>query len=71
MSDTEIRMYFHCRRCSVSGQTERLEAGISATGLRVDCKKHGLVGHFTPEKLRECLANPPECDCCPGGRHLS
>lgn len=67
----EIRMYFHCRKCVESRQTERLEAGLTETGLRVDCRKHGLVGHFTPERLAELIADRPGCDCCPGGKHLN
>lgn len=67
----EIHSYFHCKQCVRGGQTERIEAGLTRTGIRVDCKKHGLIGHFTPQQLTEWLAKGPLCDCCPGGMHRS
>jgi hypothetical protein len=67
----EIHSYVHCKQCVMGHQTERIEAGLTATGIRVDCKKHGLITHFTPDELRAQMARGPQCDCCPGGRHRS
>ncbi len=71
VSDLEIHTFFHCRQCVERQQTGRIEAGLTRTGIMVQCKKHGTVGHFTPEKLREWLARGPQCACCPGGMHRS
>lgn len=71
MDDLNILSYAHCRACVVGRQTERLEAGISRTGVVINCKKHGIVTHFSPEQLREQIARGPQCDCCPGGMHRS
>jgi len=67
----EIHSFVHCRKCVTGGQTERLEVGMTRTGLRVQCKKHGLIVDFTPEFLLAQLARGPQCDCCPGGMHRS
>jgi len=66
-----IELFIHCLACAQRGQTERLDVGLTSSGLRVDCKKHGLVGAFTPAKLADLLARRPGCDCCPGGKHVS
>jgi hypothetical protein len=63
-----IHAFIHCRRCVVGRQTQRLEVGLTSEGLRVQCKKHGLVGDFTPASLAARLAHPPECECCQGLR---
>lgn len=65
---SEIRGFLHCRRCTEGQQTQRLEVGLTGEGLRVQCKKHGLVGDFTPQALADLLAHPPECECCRGLR---
>jgi hypothetical protein len=67
----EIHSFFRCRACVTGGQTERLEVGLTRSGVRVQCKKHGLVVHVTPESLLEMIARGPQCDCCPGGMHRS
>lgn len=67
----ELSGYIHCRACTERGQTERLEVGIDATSLVVQCKKHGLVGAFTPDELARLLSHPPECECCAARRGLS
>jgi hypothetical protein len=71
MSDQDIHSYFHCRKCVIGGQTERLEIGLTRTGMLVACRKHGKVEHFTPDKLSEQLARGPQCECCPEGMHRS
>ncbi len=63
-----IQGFVHCRECTTRGQTQRLEVGLDAEGLVVQCKKHGLVVHFTPGSLADLLEHPPECDCCKGLR---
>ncbi len=67
---TEPQGFIHCRQCVARGQTQRLEVGLTRQGLVVLCKKHGLVGEFTPRALAELLAHPPECECCQGQRGL-
>lgn len=67
----EIHTFLHCRKCTLGGQTERLEVGITRSGIRVDCRKHGLVGHFTAEQVAEWVAKGIRCECCPGGMHRS
>lgn len=69
--DPPIHSFVHCRACHERGQTERLEVGVTRAGWRVDCKKHGIVVHMTPDELREQIARGPQCDCCPGGMHRS
>lgn len=69
--DIVIHSFIHCRACSTRNQTERLEVGMSSTGLVVQCKKHGIIVHYSTDQLREQLLRGPECDCCPGGRHRS
>lgn len=69
--DIEIHTFLHCAQCFRGGQTPRIEAGLSKTGVVVQCKKHGLVGHFSPEQLAQFLAKGPMCSCCPGGMHRS
>lgn len=59
----EIHSFVHCMRCVRGNQTERLEIGLTRSGIRFQCKKHGLVGHWTPEQLAEQLAAGPRCDC--------
>lgn len=71
MDDINIHTFFNCRACVVGQQTQRIEAGISRTGVVVQCKKHGLVGHFSPEQLAAVIARGPVCECCPGGMHRS
>ena len=61
---SSIRGFIHCRACTTRGQTERLEVGLTSEGLLVQCKKHGLVGEFTPDTLAALLTHPPECECC-------
>lgn len=60
----EIAAFIHCRRCVVGRQTQRLEVGFTGDALRVQCRKHGLVGDFTPASLAARLEHPPECECC-------
>ena len=71
MDDIEIHTFAHCRKCVESQQTPRIEAGLSRTGIVVQCKKHGLIGHWSPEQLTTFLARGPQCECCPGGMHRS
>lgn len=68
---SEIHTYAHCKQCFLRGQTQRLEAGLTTAGIRIDCKKHGLVCHFTPGELTNQIALGPRCNCCPGGMHRS
>ncbi len=65
-----IERYFHCRKCTVQKIKGRLKCGLTTTGFRCDCAKHGLIGHFTPEQLAILILNMPHCDCCPGGEHV-
>lgn len=65
------RGFIQCRTCAERQQTQRLEVGLTDTGLIVLCKKHGLVGEFTPEGLSVLLAHPPECECCRARKELS
>lgn len=65
---SDLRGFIHCRACVAGQQTQRLEVGLSSSALVVLCKKHGLVGEFTPESLGVLLAHPPECECCKGQR---
>ncbi len=69
--DTEILTFAHCKACFERGQTMRMEAGMSTTGLVIACKKHGLIAHFSPEELAGQLARGPQCHCCPGGMQRS
>lgn len=69
--DTTIHSFVHCKACGTRGQTERLSAGLSRTGVVIECKKHGLIVHFSPEELAHWLTLGVQCDCCPGGRHRS
>lgn len=71
MPDFTIHTFAHCKACVMGGQTPRIEAGLSSTGIVIQCKKHGLVAHFGPEELRAQLSRGPQCDCCPGGMHRS
>lgn len=64
MSEPRIHSFIHCKACVSRGQTERIEAGLTGTGLMVQCKKHGTIGHFTPEQLEDFLAQGPQCECC-------
>lgn len=70
-ADCDIHTFVQCKTCVLGQQTERLEAGISRTGVAIRCKKHGLVAHFSPEELLQQLARGPQCHCCPGGMHRS
>lgn len=65
---SEIHGFLHCKACTVGGQTPRIEVGLTSEGLRVQCKKHGIVVEFTPASLADLLSHPPECDCCKGQR---
>lgn len=65
----EIHTYLHCKRCLGAWQTERVEVGFTPEGIRLNCRKHGLIAHFTPEQIAERITRPPECDCCAGGKH--
>jgi hypothetical protein len=67
----EIHTFAHCKTCTVNHQTPRIEVGITRSGIRVDCKKHGLIVHLTPDELRAQISRGPQCDCCPGGMHRS
>lgn len=69
--DLAIHSFLHCRACTAGQQTPRLEAGVSRTGIVVQCKKHGIVVHFSPDQLRQFITRGPQCDCCPGGSHRS
>ncbi len=71
MADLDIHSFVHCKQCMLHYQTERLEAGLSHTGVVIQCKKHGLIVHFSPEELAQQLTRGPQCDCCPGGMHRS
>lgn len=71
MTRDQIHSYLHCKACTVGNQTPRLEVGLTPTGILVCCKKHGVVGGFTPEELREQVAAGPRCECCAGGRHIN
>jgi hypothetical protein len=67
----EIHSYAHCLTCVANKQTERLEVGLTRKGIQIQCPKHGLVWHLTPDDLRDQLAKGPQCMCCPGGMHRS
>jgi hypothetical protein len=69
MTRDQVHTFLHCKTCVMLGQTERLEVGLTATGMLVCCRKHGVVGGFTPEQLSEQVLLGPRCDCCPGGQH--
>lgn len=69
--DLLIHSFMGCKACAERDETQRLEAGLSRTGLVVQCMKHGLIVHLSPEQLRRQMAKGPQCDCCPGGRHRS
>lgn len=74
MADTapKIERYFHCRKCMASpGKSARIEVGLTRSGVRVDCKKHGLIGHLTPDGISGMIIENPPCECCAGGKHLS
>lgn len=71
IDDLEIHTYINCRKCVERRQTQRLEAGISKTGVVVNCKKHGIVVHVSPRHLALQLSRGPQCSCCPGGMHRS
>ncbi len=68
---SEIRSFVHCRRCAEGQQTQRLEVGLTGEGLRVQCKKHGLVAEFSLGTLADLLAHPPGCECCQRLKELS
>ncbi len=69
MTRDQIHSYFHCKACMTGNQTERLEVGLTPTGILVCCKKHGVVGGFTPAQLTAEIQRGPRCECCPGGAH--
>lgn len=69
MDNLEIHSFIHCRACVEGRQTPRIEVGVSRTGVVVNCKKHGIIVHLSPEQLQEELARGAQCDCCPGGMH--
>ncbi len=69
MNAPEILTFAHCRACVLGGQTPRVEVGLTTHGIRVQCKKHGLIAHWTPQQLADQVARGPQCDCCPGGKH--
>lgn len=71
MADFEIHTFAHCKACFQGGQTPRIAAGLSTTGVVIQCGKHGLICHFSPEELTQQLALGPRCHCCPGGMHRS
>lgn len=70
-ADLNIHSFMHCRTCVERQQIERLEVGISRTGVVVQCKKHGIVVHYSPSELQRQVGRGPTCDCCPGGSHRS
>ncbi len=71
MDDLKIHSFIHCKTCVLGRQTSRTEVGISQTGVVVQCKKHGIVVHMSPEQLTEQLTLGARCGCCPGGMHRS
>lgn len=74
-----ITTFFTCRRCQEDKPSNesmekwaRLNVGLASEGLQVWCVRHRQeVVHVTPETLRMFLDNRPECQCCPGGRHVA
>jgi|APDOM4702015159_1054818.scaffolds.fasta_scaffold26503_3 hypothetical protein len=62
-----VKGFIHCRTCTLGGQTQRLEVGVTDESLIVLCRKHGLVGEWSPHDLALLLAHPPECECCRHG----
>lgn len=78
MNHRDIRLFAHCRACAVQkpanqsmSEWARLDVGMTATGLLVWCKRcRKEVVHFTPDGLREMIADHPQCACCPGGVHV-
>jgi hypothetical protein len=67
--DELVHTYLHCRQCLASPPGQRMELGITKTGLLVSCPEHGLVVFFTPLALAQWISRPPQCDCCRGKRH--
>lgn len=55
---TSIENYAHCQHCIREHTRQQLDVGLTATGIKVSCRMHGVVCHFTPESLRDELAKP-------------
>jgi hypothetical protein len=55
---TSIENYAHCQDCVRQHTRQQLDVGLTATGIKVSCRMHGVVCHFTPETLRDELAKP-------------
>lgn len=78
-SSGEILRYFHCRRCHTQkpanqsmNEYARLEVGFTKKGVQVWCTRHRMeVGTVTPAELQVFIDSPPNCECCPGGRHVN
>lgn len=79
MKFSDVRLFAHCRNCNPQkprnqspSEWARIDAGITATGLLVWCKRCRMaIAHFTPETLATMLASEPRCECCPGGVHVN
>jgi hypothetical protein len=66
--DTAAMAFVHCRSCTGEGLSPAtIEVSVTPTGVRVDCTRHGLVVHWTPEQLAATIARPPACELCAGG----
>lgn len=65
---SEKRSYLHCKQCVLGRQTQRLEVSVSERGLYVDCKKHGPVATFDPQRLADMMARAGECEFCALGQ---
>lgn len=68
---TEIHSFARCLTCVTNRETEWLEVGRTTTGVRIQCRKHGLVFFLTAKDLQREIERGRQCDCCPGGVHRS
>lgn len=54
----KIENYAHCQGCVRDHSRQHLDVGLTATGIKVSCRMHGVVWHLTPDGLRDELAKP-------------
>lgn len=58
-------MFLHGRCCDASRSHGTKEVYVDSRGLTVWCRTHGrLIVRITPERLREMMRHPPDCECC-------
>lgn len=77
-NQNRITTFLTCRRCQQEKpgnesmeKWSRLNVGLTTDGLQVWCVRHRQqVVHVTPEMPRALVEDRPECECCPGGRHV-